>query len=234
MNIYFLVEGRRTEKKVYPKWMGHLLPELTEVKNPFDVEENAFYVFNGNGFPSLLHNHLENAVADCNSIGKFQYLVICLDADEVTATERMEEVLDFVKARKINLNNGIFKIVVQNRCIETWFLGNRKVYSRQPQSAELRKFNAFYNVQVDDPEQMGKPDGYEIHAHFHEAYLSEMLAEKNVKYTKKYPSGVVEKHYLEELIARNRASGHMPTFGVFLNFCQELRQQLEMHGNGNY
>jgi hypothetical protein len=54
MNIYFLVEGRRTEKKVYPKWISILLPELSEVKNVFLVRNNNYLVFSGNGFPSLL------------------------------------------------------------------------------------------------------------------------------------------------------------------------------------
>ena len=28
MNLYFIVEGRRTEKKVYPEWLNFLIPEL--------------------------------------------------------------------------------------------------------------------------------------------------------------------------------------------------------------
>lgn len=28
MNIYFLVEGKRTEMKVYPKWLSILIPNL--------------------------------------------------------------------------------------------------------------------------------------------------------------------------------------------------------------
>jgi len=48
MNIYFLVEGRRTEKKVYPRWLSYLLPELKEVTDPFEIGFNNYYVFNGN------------------------------------------------------------------------------------------------------------------------------------------------------------------------------------------
>jgi hypothetical protein len=29
MNLYFLVEGMQSERKVYPAWLAHLLPELT-------------------------------------------------------------------------------------------------------------------------------------------------------------------------------------------------------------
>ena len=31
MNLYFLVEGRRTERWVYPAWLGYLLPHFTRV-----------------------------------------------------------------------------------------------------------------------------------------------------------------------------------------------------------
>jgi hypothetical protein len=33
MNLYFLVEGQSTEKKVYPAWLSHLLLELNRVHN---------------------------------------------------------------------------------------------------------------------------------------------------------------------------------------------------------
>ena len=31
MNLYFLVEGK-TEKKVYPQWLSHLIPGLKQVQ----------------------------------------------------------------------------------------------------------------------------------------------------------------------------------------------------------
>lgn len=39
MNLYFLVEGKRTERKVYPAWLAYLLPELKQVKNYDEVEK---------------------------------------------------------------------------------------------------------------------------------------------------------------------------------------------------
>ena len=36
MNIYFLVEGRHTEKKIYPEWLKHLIPELKKVATSID------------------------------------------------------------------------------------------------------------------------------------------------------------------------------------------------------
>lgn len=223
MNLYFLVEGRHTEKKVYPKWLSHLLPELTEIADPFKVSINNFYVFNGNGFPSLLDNHLSNAVADINSIGKFHYLVICLDADDQTVKERKNEVLSHIKKKNLKLKTGTFTVIVQNKCIETWFLGNRKIYSKQPQSIKLRRYNKFYNVQENDPELMEKMPGFSTVAQFHQVYLTEMLLEKNIRYTKTNPKGVTEKHYLNEIIHRLGGTNHLASFKEFLDFCTTVK-----------
>ena len=223
MNIYFLVEGRRTEKKVYPKWLSHLIPEIVEVNDPFKIENDNFYIFNGNGFPSLLDNHLRNAVSDVNEISNFDYLVICLDSDDTTIEYRRTEVFNFIEKNKLTLKTSKFVIVVQNKCIETWFLGHRKVYSKQPQSKELRKFNKFYNVQENNPELMTAMNGFSTSAQFHEEYLSEMLLEKNIRYTKKNPNGVTEKHYLEELISRQTETNHLLSFKDFIDFCTLIK-----------
>lgn len=217
MNIYFLVEGRRTEKKVYPLWLNILIPELTEVKNAFLVDKNNFYIFSGNGYPSLLNNHLRNSIEDINIIDKFDYFVICLDADEITVKQRINEVKNFIKKENIILNSTTkFEIIVQNRCIETWFLANSKVYKRNPNNVLLKEFNDFYNVAVNDPELMGKLADYETHAVFHEVYLSEMLAERNIHYSKKNPHAVTSPNYLNELIKRSSLTNHIQTFKKFI------------------
>ncbi len=227
MNLYFLVEGRRTEKKVYPQWLSTLLPELSEVKNAFLIEKNNYFIFSGNGYPSLLNNHLRNSIEEINLINKFDYFVICLDADEYTAEERKNEVLEFIKKYKIVLNsNTKLIIIVQNRCIETWFLGNSKVCKRNPDSKLLQEFISFYNVSINDPEQMGKLNGYETHTDFHETYLSEMLAERNIQYTKKNPRGVTEPDYVYQLIKRANESDHIQTFKHFLDFCIEIKTEI--------
>jgi hypothetical protein len=232
MNIYFLVEGRRTEKKVYPKWISILLPELSEVKNVFLVKKNNYLVFTGNGFPSLLDNHLRNAISEVNSIGNFDYFVICLDADEFSTEERENEVLTFINKENINL---IYKtkliIIVQNRCIETWFLGNLKVFKRNPNSNLLQDFISFYNVSKNDPEKMGKFEGFEIHADFHETYLTEMLLERNIKYTKNNPRGVTEPSYVSQLINRTNKTGHIQSFKHFLEFCKEVKTKINIKGS---
>ena len=44
MNIYFLVEGNRTEKKIYPQWLTYLVPKLKRVKYHDEVTSNNYYL----------------------------------------------------------------------------------------------------------------------------------------------------------------------------------------------
>jgi len=44
MNVYSLVEGK-TEKKVYPRWLSHLLPGLKQVQRYDEVEHHNYYLF---------------------------------------------------------------------------------------------------------------------------------------------------------------------------------------------
>ncbi len=225
MNLYFLVEGKRTEKKVYPKWISHIIPELNEVKYAFEASDNNFYIFTGNGYPSLLNNHLKNSIAEVNELN-FDYLVLCLDADDIGVFKREKEVEKFISEENLKLNSASLVIIVQDKCIESWFLGNRKVYSAQPNSVELRKYNEFYNVKVDDPEMMPLIGGVDSIGAFHHDYLKEMLKERNIQYSKRKPNGVIEKTYLEQLIQRNNNTRHLASFGSFLSFCHKLKKEI--------
>jgi hypothetical protein len=201
VNIYFLVEGKRTEMKVYPKWLSILIPELQKVSNPREVTINNYYMFSGNGFPSLL-NHLRNCVEDINSIQKFNYFVMCLDADEKDIENCRQEIFNFMSEENIKLNSNVsFEIIVQNRCLETWFLGNSKIFKKNPTSDFLRECVHFYNVKKNDPELMGKPDSFEGSVSiFHSSYSQELLAERNINYRKSNPQGVIEKSFLAHAI----------------------------------
>ena len=92
MNLYIIVEGRRTEKKVYPEWFNFLIPELNRVNWAFEATHNNYFLFNGNGFPSLLHNHLSNSIKEINDLKIFNYLVLFLYVDETSVEFRINEV----------------------------------------------------------------------------------------------------------------------------------------------
>ncbi len=226
MNLYFIVEGRRTEKRVYPVWLSHLLPGLTRVRWAFEATENSYYLFNGNGYPALLHNHLRNSVDEVNELGVFNYLVLILDVDESTVSERIVEVNQFMAKEKLNLVDAELIVIPQNRCIETWFLGNRKIFKSNPQNPELLQFTQFFNVKKYDPELMGIYESYRTHAQFHSEYCHLFLRERNIQYTKNNPWGVTEPSYLENLIDRINNSTHLNSFRTFIEFCNKIEKEM--------
>jgi hypothetical protein len=219
------VEGKRTEKKVYPQWLSCLLPWLRQVSHFDEVDNHNYYLFSSNGYPSILDD-IENAIKDINECGSYSHLVICLDADEFTVQERTEEIRQLFETRSLDLDVEL-KVVVQNRCFETWFLGNRKVYSRNPQDEIFKRYCSFYDVSVDDPELMTNYPGFNRTAQFHEDYLKRMLGEKGIRYTKRNPGSVGEPHYINALKKRIKDKPcHLASLNYFFSFCASLRQEI--------
>lgn len=227
MNLYIIVEGRRTEKKVYPAWLTQLIPELSSVNWAFQATSKNYYLFNGNGFPALLHNHLKKSIEEVNELKKFKYLVLILDVDESTVDGRISEVNKFLFENKLELNPDTELVIIpQNRCIETWFLGNPKVFKSNPQSPQLVEYVNFFNVRENDPEQMGIYPQFNTHSQFHADYCTELLRERNIRYSKNKPNGVVDKDYLETLILRNEETNHLNSFKYFIDFCRKVNSEI--------
>ncbi len=221
MNIYFLVEGRRTERKVYPRWLSHLVPHLKRVKNFDEVEHHNYYLFSSNGYPSIMAD-IENAVADVNHCGRYSYFVVCLDSEESSVKERHLEINRVFESRPLELKAQL-EVVVQNICFETWFLSNRKVYSRYPQDETFKRYSQFYNVSTQDPELMPVFPGFNSKAQFHEDYLKRMLREKGLRYTKRNPGDVGSSHYIDELQKRIRdCPGQLESLNSFFSFCRKI------------
>lgn len=222
MNLYFLLEGKRSESRVYPKWLTYLLPEITRISNYMHVTDNNYYLISGEGYPSIL-NHLENAIKDINTIDKYNYLILCIDSEESTVIEKTEEVQRYLKSRNLTLNYATLKIIIQNRTFETWCLGNKKAFPRNPIDKTFVNYTKFYNVSSSDPELMGVYPNFSNHAEFHLSYLKLMLREKNILYTKNFPREVQENYYLEALIDRIETDNHLCTFKNFYDFCESLK-----------
>jgi len=227
MNIYFLVEGNSTEKKIYPKWLEYLIPNLIRVRYHHEVENNNYYLISGQGYPRILYDGLENAVDKILEIPKYDYLVICVDADEEPVEERIEYIREFIRNKQINLGKTKVEIIVQNRCIETWLLGNKRIFnSKQPLQLPLSSYVNYYDVSQNNPEEMGK---YEMrnHADFHYEYLREIFRAKNTIYSKKNPNDATEKYYFEELQKRVQYQPEdLKTFQFFLEFCEKIRNMM--------
>lgn len=223
MNVYLLVEGGRTEKKLYPSWLSHRLPDLTRISSPADACGSHYYLVSGGGQPSILHDHLPNAIADVERYGTFDLLVVVLDAEESTVAVRLSEVKDAVEAAPTPLRSAKLRVIVQNRCIETWLLGNRRMLRRNPHDTELREYIDFYNVSEDDPELLLRRSGFTTCAQFHHVYLRAMFRERGLTYTKRDPGEARGEPYLRELEDRS-ASGHLASFGAFQRLVEEIRE----------
>ncbi len=227
MNVYFLVEGKQTERKVYPSWLSHLLPQFSKVDRHDLAVDNHYYLISGEGYPSLLH-HLRDAIVNVNRSQAFRYLVVCLDADEATVEDRVREIEDYVSREHLELANCKLEIVVQNRTFETWFLGNKRIVSAAGiQSQVLRKYVGFYDVRSDDPERMGIHPDFRTHAAFHADYLREAFAEKGLRYTKTNPGHVCEIPFLEQFQSRVETNAdHLTSFQSLLALCRRISSEV--------
>ncbi len=104
--------------------------------------------------------------------------------------------------------------------METWFLGNNRVFKNNPQDQEYLRYINFYNVSNDDPELMdnGDEERCDNKAQFHLRYLKSMFRERNMSYKKNRPNEVCKKSYLAELITRYKATNHIHSFGRWYDF----------------
>ncbi len=224
MNLYFLVEGK-TERKIYPKWLKSLLPNYRKVSTPNDVTYNSYYLIGLGGFPRILDVGLPNSIADIKDSGNYDYLVLVLDADELTVEERLKEVNNKVDKLDLSLGKCEIKIIVQNKCIESWLLGNRKVFKRQPEDITLRECIKFFDVYQNDPELMGKPPTFVGSVgDYHYDYCKLMLASRNINYSKNLPRDAAEPYFLDQIRERLiKTPDHLKTLQDLIEFCQVVK-----------
>ncbi len=227
MNVYFLVEGMRTEKKAYPKILKYYKPHYKYVQNYFEIEKNSFYIESGLGMPQLLskiYPAMLNIKDQNQTENKFDILVISIDSDIYGGYKQAKELLqnqveqDLIKAElKINI-----VCIIQNPCIETWFLGNRSVYPQKIKSP-FKDFHKNYNVCANCPEKMYPPknSNYTL-SKYHLVYLKTMLKQSNLRYEKNYVDNVTTNEYINALDKRINKTNHLPSLRTFINFINTL------------
>lgn len=229
MNLYFILEGEQTEIKLYPKWIEFIVPELTKVDFIKDVKENNYYLFSGGGIPSI-YNHVINAIKDINDNPVFDILVVCLDGDDIGVKERVSEAKEKLVESGVELPKTCeIKFIIQNICIETWFLGNKKIVSRAPKEEKLQCFLKHYNVVNNDPELMMMIEGYRTTANFHFLYLREIFKEHNLVYSKANPKHVLEKTYFDELVKRVTTTEDLPSLKYLFDFLTAVRSKININ-----
>lgn len=226
MNAYIIVEGSRTEMKVYPKWLEIIAPNLKRVANPSDMDGNSYFLFSGGGIPSI-YNHIANAVEDIiqiNSEGKsrIDYLIVCIDTEDETREYILEQIKNELTERNLGLGNLYLEVFEQKVSMESWFLANRKIFKANPEDAALRSYIQHFNVKEEDPELMENIDSdqFSTKAQFHHSYLKKIFAERHMTYSKSNPSEVCTEDYLNQLIRRHSETGHISSFGRWYDFAR--------------
>lgn len=230
MNIYMIVEGEQTEMKVYPAWIQILAPQLHQISDAYDIksDSDAYYLFSAGGIPSI-YTHISNAVADINEINakgnaKYDYLIVCIDVEEESRSYIEHKIKEQLLKDGRDLSGVKLQIFEHKICMESWFLGNRKIFKENPQNPELSRYIRFYDVKSDDPELMENIDSEEFStkAQFHFKYLKYMFQERNMRYSKNKPGDVCLQGYLEKLIERYENTNHIGSFGRWCDFIRAL------------
>lgn len=193
MKLYFLLEGVGSEMQAYPSWMKKLLPTLeifnnTEEFNDFMITDNSAYFISGEGYPSLL-TKVESSIKDIEAVKNVDYFFVILDSDDESLEVRQKAVLDQCKKHDISRNIKVC-VIVQKRCFETLILRNQRYIPRHPEPNPEPNMESFwdlfqyYNVHVNDPEDMGNYNDRYTHSQFHAHYAKKALWEKKIIYTK--------------------------------------------------
>lgn len=227
MNLYFLVEGQRTEKTIYRRWLQLFFPGLQLVHRPEDVTEDTIRLIAAQGFPDYL-SRIDDVAREIRDVvrSRVDRFFVCIDAEE----QSFERVHDLVAERLLAQNLLVpWTVIVQDCCIETWLLGNRAYIRANPSSDEqLRVFRRLYDVRRDDPEVMPNllPKRFGTRAQFHLAYLKAAHRERREAYGKKKVARVCRRDYFDQLAHRNREAGHISSFGRLVESWRELGADL--------
>ena len=216
MGVYLVVEGRRSEKQIYGGWLRGLFSSWQQVYRVEDVAPGTFFILSGNGYPRYLKT-IEQACADLRyGLGRASHLLVGVDAEDTTYQERFDEI-----QAHIDLPDTVQgHIIVQDCCIETWLLGNRKIVAPNASDAVLREYMAHYDVREADPERMPAHPRFATRSQFHFAYLKKAFASRGLPYTKHTPGHAAEESYLRALVQRHAETGHLCSFS---RFCASLR-----------
>jgi hypothetical protein len=236
MNVYFLVEGD-AEARVYPKWIDYFLEsKMTRCAAHTDVVENNYILVNGQGRKiwNSVRSPIKSAIAEINTNPVFNYLVIVVDADYKTIADRTIDIQTRINEAPVPLPaNCELKIIIQNRCFETWFCGHTDNFliAKASTNKNIRSFVDAYDIEILDPELMQPPpsSNWKSIGQYHFNFLHHMLMPvASLKYSKSSADKILDIPYLERLIKRKKVEtpSHLPTFDDILILFDELKQTL--------
>lgn len=219
MNLFILVEGKSTEKKVYKRWFEYFKPSLEYVDSIVELTNNNFTILSGLGYPQYL-KIIKNACQDIVKLKNVNYFLICVDFEQYSYDEKYIEIESVIADEGLPLNCKV-KIVIQNNCIESWFMGNKKINIQNAQNPELITYRDYHNVNILDPEDLMSIDHRTI-GHFSYRYFQLMVREKGLHYTKRSPGCINNLGFLNGIIERYENTGHIKSFGLFMEIVNEI------------
>jgi hypothetical protein len=229
MNLVLLVEGDRTEPRVLRAWLRILAPATPEVerKEDFSPYRSAYYILSSGGVGSI-EMMLRTEIREAADFG-VDVVIVLRDAGEEDAaaivTDLHNIANDEFSEAGIEPDGLRVDPHVAQHCIETWLLGNRRAYPRQPDDETLREYQRYFNVSTLDPEQMDLPPtfAFSTRERFHFDYLRRMIAARGSNsYTKRRPGPVLEPTYFAELQSRVEDTNHLATLRRFLTALQDV------------
>jgi hypothetical protein len=243
MNIVFLVEGQKTETRVYQSWLSCVFPWLTMVKRFEDITHNTFLIQSGCGRNACIETHLESFIRDTQDFGNIDHFFFCIDAEEVPYQVILNELTCKVEAimqkHKIEKLNTELHLIIQYGCFETWALGNNEIpnqnSSGKKPSVKFLDFQNYYNILLDDPEKMpnfsseteslsGKKYFFNRKSQFHKTYLFEYLKEFGLCRKKAEIENVLEdEKYLRALQKRCQKTDHLPSLKILFDIWESLQ-----------
>lgn len=213
MNIYVVTEGK--ESVVYRHWIPLINPNLKLIDDLGDLNQDCVYIVSAEGYPGYF-NIIDDAIEDINRIQRFSRLVIAVDSEEMTRTDKHAEINERVATQQCAAQ---IRIVIQHFCFETWALGNRKLIQRHPSTGKLLEYKRLFDVSVNDPELLpAKPDEGLNRSQFAGKYLQMAIntRHRNMTYTKGNPQALLHDKYFPEVQNRYNNTGHINSFGDFL------------------
>lgn len=220
MNFYMLVEGEKTEVAFYPILFKHYKPQYQKVNNLKDINKNNFYIFSGGGMPNLIKK-IKPSLIDINNFNtqhssRIDCFVIVIDGDIFSNLSvanqciynELEEYKEFTSKIKV-------LIIIQNRCIESWFLANTNLFPKI-YSKKFGDLVRIYDIRKFDPEYLpkikGKSEGKSA-----KYYLSLMLKQSNKYYSESYLDDVLEGNCIQIIENRCKKMKHIQSYNAVLD-----------------
>lgn len=224
MNVYIVVEGEIGEKKVYEKWIPFVNGSLTYSPTINNVTANNFYIAIGGGYPNLFEI-IEDGIEDVSNLYAgghrlFDRFVVVIDSEDCTLKDKNKEITDFVDEIVIKKKTYLdYRVIVQHFCLETWALGNRRIFSNNIGLPDLARYKSIFNVAKEDPELLPALPGEELNrSQFANKYLTRLLNNKhrNHSYSKSNPGALLHEKYFEQIKLRHNETKHISSFDSFL------------------